>query len=104
MADMPATPGEPALATHHLLGLTEAQTSAILEGATDLSALLDATGRVLWVSPASPALWGYTPDSVLGAPMWDWIHPEDLADTQSLFRRVADVPRPDRGPAPQRRG
>jgi diguanylate cyclase (GGDEF)-like protein/PAS domain S-box-containing protein len=63
-----------------------------MERASDLSALLDADGRVLWVSPALPALWGYTSESVVGAPMWGWIHPDDLPGTQSLFRRVAEVP------------
>ncbi|MCU1623774.1 MAG: diguanylate cyclase/phosphodiesterase with sensor(s) [Frankiales bacterium] len=92
MGDMSSTPGDPDMASGAQEALTESQTRAILERASDLSALLDAEGRVLWVSPALPALWGYTRESVLGAPMWGWIHPDDLADTQSLYRRVAEVP------------
>ncbi|MCW2601565.1 MAG: hypothetical protein JWM02_3394 [Frankiales bacterium] len=92
MADMPSTPVGPDEAADAVMGLTDSQTRAILASASDLSALLDAEGRVLWVSPALPALWGYTPDSVVGSSGWDWLHPEDLDEAQSLFRRVAQVP------------
>ena len=94
MTDTPSPPADPSsdVAADAQPGLTESQTRAILERASDISALLDPDGRVMWVSPALPALWGYTPDSVAGAQIWEWVHPDDLAATQSLFRQVAEVP------------
>jgi diguanylate cyclase (GGDEF)-like protein/PAS domain S-box-containing protein len=52
----------------------------------DLAVVVDAEGRLTWVSPAVGHLLGYAPTEVAGASGWDFVHPDDLAEV----RRVLD--------------
>ncbi|MCU1676332.1 MAG: hypothetical protein JWM93_1090 [Frankiales bacterium] len=65
---------------------------AILECASDVTALVASDLTVKWVSPALQAFWGYTVESVLGARAGHTTHPDDLPGYRSMLTRVAEVP------------
>lgn len=64
------------------------------ENVVDL--LLDAVcvvhvdSTIEFVSPAFERIFGYAPEEVIGKRMFDLVHPEDLAVTQSQAQRVMD--------------
>jgi len=61
----------------------------VVDGSTDLIALLDAENRVVLASRAYADVLGYEPGELLGSLLSDLIHPDDLAEARR--RVVADV-------------
>ncbi|QDX93364.1 PAS domain-containing sensor histidine kinase [Brevibacillus laterosporus] len=59
------------------LGDSEAKYRLISENMTDLIAILDRSGRYIYVSPSFQTILGYTPESLLGMDYRQWIHTED---------------------------
>nr|WP_239586172.1 PAS domain-containing sensor histidine kinase [Brevibacillus laterosporus] len=59
------------------LGDSEAKYRLISENMTDLIAILDRSGRYIYVSPSFQTILGYTPESLLGMDYRKWIHTDD---------------------------
>ncbi len=57
---------------------TEIRLAALVEHASDLVAVLDVDGRVLYTSPAVPRVLGYASGSLDGRIMNEVIHPDDV--------------------------
>ncbi len=53
----------------------------------DLVSLHDADGRILYASPSLEEILGYMPEEVVGMPLSDFLHPEDLPDFQAAIGR-----------------
>jgi PAS domain S-box-containing protein len=61
----------------------------IAENIRDLIGMLDQQGRYLYASPSYQHVLGYSPATLLGATMFDFVHPDDLAGARELWARAA---------------
>ncbi|MBL8049696.1 MAG: PAS domain S-box protein [Anaerolineales bacterium] len=64
---------------------SEAQFRLLAENASDMIARLSTVGRMLYVSPASKTILGYTPEELTGTISFDLIHEEDRPWVTRLF-------------------
>ena len=58
---------------------------AILEHSSDVLALLDGAGTIVFTSPAVTQVLGYSPEELAGRSAFELIHPDDLPQVQTLF-------------------
>lgn len=65
---------------------------SLIEHSTDVVALLDAEGKVLYVSPAVRRVTGADPPGVLGRNAFEWVHPEDLERARQRFAELLRSP------------
>ncbi len=70
------------------LASAESNIQRIMENVPDLIYSLDTEGRFLNVSPASETLLGYTPRELVGASVFQFIHPEDRDRIRQGFERA----------------
>ena len=66
----------------------------LTEHSPDLITLHDATGRVLYASPASLSILGIRPELMNGSPFEGFLHPEDAGDVVEEIRRMARGEKP----------
>ncbi|HLK10762.1 MAG TPA: response regulator [Candidatus Binatia bacterium] len=68
---------------------------SLIENASDLIAIVGADGVFRYQSPASERILGYDPSELIGRPIHDIIHPDDLPALRENFQAVLDglVPR-----------
>src|SRR5512141_304364 len=59
------------------LRASEARYRFLTEHSPDLITLHDATGRILYASPASPPMLGVRPELMTGSPLEGFLHPDD---------------------------
>jgi PAS domain S-box-containing protein len=62
----------------------------IAENIRDLIGMLDQQGRYLYASPSYQHVLGYSPATLLGATMLDFVHPDDRASARELWARAAE--------------
>ena len=60
----------------------------LVENLNDVIYILDAGGVFNYVSSSVTAVFGYTPGEVLGKPVTDWVHPDDLGE---IMEALGDV-------------
>src|ERR1051326_7963473 len=58
----------------------------------DLILLLDAGGKITFASPVILPLLGYAPDLIIGAQLYELVHPDDAATLHQAFAALADSP------------
>jgi diguanylate cyclase (GGDEF)-like protein/PAS domain S-box-containing protein len=58
--------------------------------ATDLAIVADATGRILYVSPALQGMLGYTAEQVVNSEGWEFIHPDDISAIRPTYERLVE--------------
>ncbi len=104
MRVLPGPDGRPALLRGAMLDITErkaaeaalatseARFRALVQRASDMVVVLDATGRVRYVSPSVTRILGYHADDVLDADAFAFIHPDDRARVQDSFVLVVGEP------------
>jgi two-component system, cell cycle sensor histidine kinase and response regulator CckA len=63
----------------------EARFRALIESSDDVTAIVDAELRVLYVSPSVRRILGYAPDDVVGSASLGFVHPEDAHVVAELF-------------------
>ncbi|MBX3037285.1 MAG: GAF domain-containing protein [Anaerolineales bacterium] len=68
---------------------SESRFRAMIENGSDFISLLDTQGNLLWESPSASTLLGYGFQEFVGRNMFDLMHPDDVAWTQSQFAEVA---------------
>jgi PAS domain S-box-containing protein len=77
---------------------SESRYRLLAENSTDMITVTDPAGVILYVSPSSVALSGFTPDEMIGRSGFDFVHPDDaglLADSfRTLFREQDHVTTP----------
>ncbi len=64
----------------------------LLENAMDLIAILEPDGSVIYASPAAERLLGVTPDVLIGARLWEWVHVNDILPLQAMLQEIAADP------------
>ncbi len=75
--------------TEKRLRASEARHRFIADNSPDLISLHDPSGRFLYASPASLRMLGIRPESMTGAPLEAFLHPEDAEKVVADIRRVA---------------
>jgi len=58
---------------------------ALVEHASDMIALIDAEGTIVYESPAIERVLGYTPEEVIGTPIIALLHPDDVAPARAAL-------------------
>jgi two-component system, cell cycle sensor histidine kinase and response regulator CckA len=77
------------------LRASEARYRFLTEHSPDLITLHDATGRVLYASPASLPMLGVRPELMNGSPVEGFLHPDDAGKVVGEIRRTAGGEKPD---------
>jgi len=83
--------------THHVraeraLRESEERFRAFVEQSSDLLALLDDQGHVIYQSQSITRHLGYTPEELIGRSCFDFVHPEDLETAIVGFRQGIEDP------------
>jgi PAS domain S-box-containing protein len=74
---------------------SEARYRFLTEHSPDLITLHDATGRILYASPASLPMLGIRPELMNGSPVDGFLHPDDAGNVVAEIRRMAGGEKPD---------
>ena len=70
----------------------EAKFRALVEQSSDVVLVLDEQAVLTYASPSVTRLLGYAPETVVGRPASDFVHPEDLEAVGAEIARVLGVP------------
>jgi PAS domain S-box-containing protein len=81
--------------TEDLLRASEARYRFLTEHSPDLITLHDATGRILYASPASLPMLGVRPELMNGSPVEGFLHPDDAGSVVAEIGRTAGGEKPD---------
>ncbi len=79
-------PGE--VAIHLVAGLADGAGDAVFGGLNDLILVVDPQGAVEYANPAAGLLLGVLPDTLVGRPMADLLHPDDVDRAFAAEARV----------------
>ncbi len=79
----------------HARGDSEKRFSALIENSTDGVALLGVDGTVLYVSPSTERIFGYTDVEMVGIPGDTFIHPDDRESMTTKFAKLLEKPEED---------
>lgn len=69
---------------------------SLIENAQDMITVLDATGTILYQSPAAQRILGYRPVDLVGQKVFELVHPDDIRSVRTAFLegvRLAGSPR-----------
>src|SRR5512140_853121 len=77
------------------LRASEARYRFLTDHSPDLITLHDATGRILYASPASLPMLGIRPELMSGSPVEGFLHPDDAGNVVDEIRRTAGGEKPD---------
>lgn len=72
----------------HILEQSEKRFRSLIEHSTDAITLIDKNGKVLYESPYTYLLTGYTSEERLGRSGFGLIHPDDLPKIKAVFDKV----------------
>jgi diguanylate cyclase (GGDEF)-like protein/PAS domain S-box-containing protein len=78
--------------SHTRLEASEERFRSLVQHASDVTAVLDTTGQLSYVSAAADRLWGRQPEALHGSALLDLVHPDDRAATQAHFGEVVRQP------------
>jgi PAS domain S-box-containing protein len=67
---------------------SEAHHRSIIEGTLDLVCLVDAAGRIRFVSPSVQTILGYAPAELLGHAVFEFLHPDEVGEAEGLLARA----------------
>jgi diguanylate cyclase (GGDEF)-like protein/PAS domain S-box-containing protein len=70
----------------------EARFRSLVQEASDVIVVIDASGRTTFVSPAVKRVLGYAPEERVGKKALDLVHPSDLDTVNKLFSDVSKAP------------
>ncbi len=77
------------------LRASEARYRFLAEHSPDLITLHDATGRILYASPATLPMLGVRPELMNGSPIEGFLHPDDAGNVAAEIRRTACGEKPE---------
>ncbi|MFL5698107.1 MAG: diguanylate cyclase, partial [Ktedonobacteraceae bacterium] len=78
------------------LRASEKRFRALIEKSSDAIVLVDTNGKLLYVSPSTTRLLGYTPDELVGRSAFELIYPEDVEAIKHALAVI--VQEPGKGP------
>ncbi|MBS1538663.1 MAG: PAS domain S-box protein [Bacteroidetes bacterium] len=61
-----------------LIDANERRYRALIENSSDMVRMIDATGKVLYISPATERIIGYSLEEYVGKSIFEFVHPDDL--------------------------
>jgi PAS domain S-box-containing protein len=64
----------------------------LIENASDVATVLDATGCVRYQSPSITRVLGYTPEELMGASSFDFVHPDDTPASRAFIAAIIARP------------
>jgi diguanylate cyclase (GGDEF)-like protein/PAS domain S-box-containing protein len=73
--------------TEVALRASEERFRSLVQNASDLVVIVDASGILVYVSPAIQRMLDFTPDDAIGTTGLNWIHPDDRAGVESILRQ-----------------
>ncbi len=62
---------------------------SLVQGSSDVTAICDRDGLIRFVSPSVERIFGHRPDALLGTPVADLLHPDDLARVRAEVEATA---------------
>lgn len=62
----------------------------IMQHSLDILCVFDSAGRFVQVSESSTQVLGYSPEELIGTSFRDYLHPDDLADTENFSRSLRE--------------
>jgi len=71
---------------------SERRFRSLIENASDAIAIIDAQGRFSYASESYVNVLGFTPAELLGKPVLDYVHEDDLANATSTLERMTTEP------------
>src|SRR5947207_3740208 len=74
------------------LRASEKRFRALIEKSSDAIVLVDTNGQLLYVSPSTTRLLGYTPDELVGRSAFELIHPEDVEAIKHALAVIVQEP------------
>lgn len=74
------------------LSASEERFRALVQNASDMITIVDATGRAMYASPSFERIMGYSPEEWSAIKVLDIIHPDDRARAAASLVRVATEP------------
>ena len=66
---------------------TDSYFRKLSENMVDMLTVLDRGGRVKYASPSHSSVLGYSPEQFIGAPVFDYLHPDDVERVRRTFQR-----------------
>ena len=76
----------------HALRASEGRFRSLVQRASDLTAVTDATGRVGYLSPASKQILGFGPDDLVGHSLLDCVHADDRTRAAEMLATLVHEP------------
>jgi len=64
---------------------SEERFRALVQHGSDVTTVLDPDGSIIYVSPASRAVLGWSEHDVLGKPIFEFVHPDDVGQARESF-------------------
>ncbi|MGH7506348.1 MAG: PAS domain S-box protein, partial [Longimicrobiales bacterium] len=80
----------------HALRQSEARFRALTENAADVMALMEADGRLRYLSPAVEQVLGFQADDRLGRSGFELVHPDDVDEARTLLADLVRLPGEER--------
>ncbi|HEX7134452.1 MAG TPA: PAS domain S-box protein [Iamia sp.] len=74
------------------LAASEARFTAMVEHGSDLIAIIDPAGELVYASPAYRTVLGYDPATLTGRPLHEDVHPEDRDGIMELGATLSEIP------------
>ncbi len=74
------------------LRASEERFRSLLEHSNDRIGMLDSNGKIIYASPSSKHIYGYTPEELLGRNAFEFIHPDDLQGCMGQFAELVGRP------------
>lgn len=71
---------------------SEAKLSTMIANSTDIIAIIDKDGINRYKSPNVEKWFGWKTEELVGASVWNNIHPDDLEDTKNIFSMLLSIP------------
>ncbi len=65
---------------------------SLIRNAGDMISIVDAELNFRWGSPAAGRITGHDPADIYGKPLFDYIHPDDIAMARGKFRSIEEKP------------
>jgi PAS domain S-box-containing protein len=74
------------------LAASEARFTAMVEHGSDLIAIIDGVGELVYASPAYRTVLGYDPAVLTGRPLHEDVHPDDVGTIVELGTQLTGIP------------
>ncbi len=75
-----------------VLGESEARFRAYVQHSSDVVGVVDVLGMITYVSPSVQVVFGFEPGDLLGRPILEMIHPDDVDRASEAIASLADRP------------